>query len=261
MGLARQYNRAFKQQLGHFAAWNPVTDAYAVGDFGGFRDGVFQKLGNIREFGIQPKIQKSATSVGFSFSSTGTKLVRTAAGVTVDTYPPAAVTGTLAVSFSSEYGFFVRTDKLDVQELEAVDAVARQLARTRDSNGRTWKRGWRVVRKVYVATDPVVLGSLESATNFTLAGKVELLQKLEGGKGSLDLQVSSNKASGLQILGGTGPIAFDLFRVRIGGGAGLSFGIGPDAEPDAEPSEPVELELDDDLSVDELDDDAELFSA
>ena len=255
MSLARSYNRLFKRSLLHYAAWSPLTDAYEVGDYGGFRRGVFQKLGNVREFGVDPKPRPSGATVRFSFTSTGAVVVRTAAGATVDTFAADATQAKLDLSFQGNEGFFIRTKDLTVMEMPSVDAVARQLFRKRDDSGRKWRLGWRVVRKVYVADDPAIFASSERQASFSLTGNSALLQQLELGNASADVAVSSSQASSLEIIGGKGPIALDLFRVPTLGRAGLeSFAPGDGAGDEGEP------ELDDDWDEDLEDDPDDLFA-
>lgn len=247
MSLAREYSRLFRRNLLHFATWNPLTDAYEVGDFGLFRRGVFQKLGNVREFGVDPGAKPSASKVRFSYTSTGAVEAQTGAAAQTSA---GGATATMSIGFQGSEAFHVRTQDLTVMEMPSVDAVARKLSRKRDGNGRKWNKRWRIVRKVYLAEDPVILASAEKATTFELSGSTDAISQLGLGKGSADISVKSNRGNTLEILGGKGPIAVDLFRVRVGGGAGLvSFSPGQEAEEEAEP------ELDDEWDDDDLDDD------
>jgi hypothetical protein len=250
MSLAREYTRAFKRNLLHFPTWSPLIDTFEVGDYGAFRQGVFQKLGNIREFGVDPGARTSATKVRFSFSSAGAVVARGGVEATGSGMPQGA-SATLEIGFQGEEAFFVRTRDLTVMEMPAVDEVAFELVRKRDASGRQWKQAWRVVRKVYIAEDPIILASSERQTSFTLSGSAQAIAEVELGKGSAELAVTSSRGSALEIVGGKGPIAVDLFRVKLGGGARLvSFAPG---QSDAEAEEP-ELELDDDWDEELMDD-------
>lgn len=242
MTLARQYNKLLKSRLLHYAAWSPVTDRLEVGDFGGFKRGVFQKLGNIAEFGVDPGGRSGGAATKFVFTSSGTNIVRISGGVEVDVFPDASVEAKLEINFSSENGLYIRTGNLSVTEMDSVDRVAQILRGKRDPSGRRWKTRWKVVRKVYTAMDPTILAASERDAGFTLSGKAEALKALEFGGAALDVSVSSTRQDALQIVGGTGPVAIDLFSVRILGGAGLE-GL------DTEPSEVGE----DDQVVPELD--------
>lgn len=258
MDLASQYAQLVKSRLLHFAAWSPVTDPYEVGDYGAFRRGIFHKLGNIREFGVEPQARLGRSSVSLSFTSAGTTIVRAVGGARVETFPAAATEGELEITCQGDSCIFIRTGELSVTELVGVDSVADRLVGKRDANGRKWALGWRVIRKVYVAVDPVILVSLERGARFSLRGRADALAAVEAGRGSAEISMSSSKADALQIVGGTGPVAFDLFRVRVGGHAQVSFEAGaPPSGPGA--PEVGEPELDDEWPEEVLDDEGELF--
>lgn len=255
MSLARKYNALFKRHLRHFAAWSPVTDRYEVGDFGVFRGGVFQSLGNIREFGVDPQPRAGAAAAKFSYTSSDAVIVRTQAGAEVASFTSDPVQAELSISFTGSSNFYIRTAELTVEEMPAADAVAYQLRGRKDANGRKWRLGWRVVRKVYTAQNPAILASLERDTKIQIAGQAKLLQQLEGGSASADISVNSSRSDVLEIMGQTGPVALDLFRVRVTGRAGLvSFAPGED-----EDESDVGLELDDDWTDEAEDDPQELW--
>jgi len=258
MVLASTYARVMRSRLLHFAAWTPVVDPYGVGDYGACRRGVFHKLGNIREFGVEPRVRPGTCSVSLSFVSEGATMVRTVGGALVEAFPAQPVEGTLELELRGDSSIFIRTGKLSETELVGVDAVAGQLLGQRDVNGRAWKQGWRVIRKLYVATDPVILISSERGARFSLSGRAEALAAIEAGRGSAEVSVSSSQADALQITSGSGPVAFDLFRVRLSGHAQVSFDA---ALPQPESSQQLvgEPELDDEWEDEIDDDDAELF--
>lgn len=258
MDLASHYAEIIRSRLLHFAAWSPVTDPYEIGDYGALRRGVFHKLGNIRELGVEPQVRPGAAAVSLSFTSAGATMVRTMGGARVAAFPAKAVEGTLEIEFQGESSVMLRSGQLAVTELAGVDAVAGRLVRARDGLGRRWKLGWRIIRKLYVASDPVILVASERGARFTLRGRAEALAAVEVGRGAGELSVSCSQADALQIVGGTGPVAFDLFRARLGGHAHVSFG-GVEGRGASETDEQGEPELDDEWSEETLDDEAELF--
>lgn len=258
MDLASYYAQFLRSHLRHFAAWNPITDPYEVGDYGAFRRGLFHKLGNIRELGVEPHVRPGASEVSLAFTSAGATMVRTKCDARVAGSPAQAVEGTLEIDFQGESSVLLRTGRLAVTELVGVDAVAGQLVRARDGLGRRWKLGWRIIRKLYVASDPVILVSSERGARFSLSGRVDALDAFQAGHGAAELSVSCNKADALQIVGGTGPVAFDLFRVRLGGHARVSFG-NVEGRSDSEAAELGVPELDDEWHEEVFEDEAALF--
>ena len=246
MSLPRRYNRLLRKQLRHYAAWHPVGDPYEVGDFGAFRGGIFVKLGNVEEFGVNPNPQPGAAATKLDFTSSGVTTVRTAAGATVDVFPEEPLEAKLDLTFSGDSSFYLRSTELSVAEMPSVDAVAHQLKGKRDANGRRWKLRWKVIRKVYTAVDPAILASAERDASFTLTGRADALKRLELGHASADISVTSTKSDAIKISGGTGPVALDLFKVRVTGSAGLE-------------SVPQLVDLDDDWADEPEDDPKDAF--
>ena len=254
MSLPRRYNRLLRKQLRHYAAWHPVNDAYEVGDFGAFRGGIFVKLGNIREFGIDPDAQPGADATKLDLTSSGTTVTRFAAGAAVDVFPGGDdIEAKLEIRFSGADSYYLRSARLTVSEMPSVDATAHKLKGRRAPDGRRWKRRWKVIRKVYTAVDPVILASAESEAGFTLTGEADALQRLEVGNASADIAVASSDNDAVKIAGGTGPVALDLFRVRITGSAGLESAAGPAEldkawpdEPDDDPKDSFDMTADSD---------------
>ncbi|MEM9455023.1 MAG: hypothetical protein AAGF11_12655 [Myxococcota bacterium] len=267
MKLAKEYNTLLKQRLHHYAAWSPITDRYEVGDFGAFRGGVFQKLGNIREFGVDPKPRIGASTVKFSLTSSGAVMVRTQAGAQVDVFPAQPVEAQLSIQFSGQRCTYIRTNALEVTEMPNVDAAAYQLRGHKDPHGRRWKLGWRIVRKVYVADNPVILASAERNVSFSLTGQADALKQLEVGNASAAIDVSSSASDALRIVGGRGPVALDLFKVRVTGRAALDAfdqqgggGGGGERESEITAREQSEPEFDYDWQDEPDDDPEELFA-
>lgn len=239
MGLAQRYNRTLRRQILHYASWHPVTDPYEVGDYGGFRFGVFQKLGNVREFGVVPKVDIGNSSA-LDFTSSGMTAVRLEAGVEVKVYSNLNVEAELKIAFSGSNSMYVKAAQVNVSAMRSVEEVARQLRKRKE-----WDHRWRIVRKVYTAVDPVILVSTERETSFTLSGKADLLKNLELGKGSVQIPVKASSSRVVKVVGGTGPIALDLFRVRVLGSTELEVSEGKEDDDDIDESEDWASDADD----------------
>ncbi len=216
MGIAQRYNKILRREILHFAAWSPVTDPYEVGDYGGFRQGVFQKLGHIREFGVDPEVD-AGHQAPFDFVSAGVTTVRMEGDAEVKAYSGLDVEAKLAIRFSGKNSIYLKSALVNVATMRSVAAVAAKLRRAKSADGRTWNSGWRVIRKVYTAVDPSILVSTERDTAFTLSGKARALKQLEVGKASLDIAVEVSNANVVKVIGGTGPIALDLFKAGFFG--------------------------------------------
>ena len=53
MGTPQKFNDIIHEHLHAHAAWLPITNTYRLGDYGLIADGVFNKIGNIKDdFGV-----------------------------------------------------------------------------------------------------------------------------------------------------------------------------------------------------------------
>ena len=244
MSIARVINRTLKREIGHYVAWMPLSDSYAVGDYGAFRGGLFQKLGNVAEFGVDPR-PSSGRDVAFTLASSGVTTLRTVAGAEVPVFPDNPVQAELTLGFSKGDGVFLRASAR-VEEMTSVDAVAHALSGAMAADGRSWKRRWKVVRKVYTAKDPLLLAAAESNTEFRISATADVLKAVELAGGHGGLAVTGSRSTAFHLSPGTGPLALDLFSLGWFGGAALETAAAmshhlDDAWPEEPPDDPSDL--------------------
>lgn len=212
MSIPNEFNDIIAKQLNVQAAWLPVTNNFALGDYGVFSDGVFVKMGNIKEYNITFD-QKEAPEASIDFTSAETSVVQFAAGVQVDVIPAGAVDAKITLKFGKEGSFMVKAPTITVVGIENVNQVARQL---KAADG--WKRKWKVVHQTYKAIDAAIISTIAKNTDVTFSGDVKALKEFKFG--SLGLTVSTTKQLGLEIHGKAGVIGLGLFKLKaIGGGA------------------------------------------
>ena len=209
MPLPQRYNRVLRRHTLHFAAWSPISDPYAVGDYGLLRNGVFQKLGHIRDFGVDFGTEQGHP-VAFDFSSTQVSTVRMQADVEVPVFQNVDVAATLTFQFEGDFLALVKSPVVNVEIMRSTQAVARRLDATPG-----WKHRYRVVWKVYSGAPALIVSSLGRGTKVELAGRASALRKFELGDSMVGVRVTSQHD--LKIEGAAGPIALDLFRVRQSG--------------------------------------------
>lgn len=209
MGIPNQFNDIIQKHLNVFAAWIPIVNKYGLGDYGIFSDGVFQKLGNIKDdFGVS-YTEGSGNEASIDFTSSASNVKKFSAGAEVDVIPPAAVNAKVEVGFQNEKSFMVKSPVITVATIENVNAVAINLKAT----GK-WDSKWKVVHQVYSAQDAVIVSTISPNTTLTFGGDVNALQKLK--LGNLGVNISSNKELGLNIQGKSGVIGLGLFKIKTG---------------------------------------------
>ena len=207
MGLPNQFNDIIQSHLNIFAAWVPVVNKYALGDYGFFSDGVFSKIGNITDdFGLTFNTG-SGSNASIDFTSANTRVIKFNAGAEVSVIPEGAVDARIEIEFESATSFLVRSPTITVTTIENINTVANEIKKIKD-----WDGKWKVVHQVYNALDPVIVSSMAAGTKIVFGGEIKALQELK--LGSAGVNISTNKELGLKIQGQNGVIGLGLFRVR-----------------------------------------------
>jgi hypothetical protein len=206
MPLPQRYNRLLRRHTLHFAAWSPITDPQKLGDYGLLDRGVFRKLGNIAEFGVDFSTE-SGNAAAWDFTSTVKTQVRIQAGVQVPIFDDSNIEARLKIEFDGQFAALVKSPEVRVEAMQSIHAVAKRL---QAAGG--WKPRFRVISKVYTAEQPLIVASLGNSTVIELSGTAKVLRKLELGEATIGVSVIGEHQ--LKLVGNSGAIAIDLFRVR-----------------------------------------------
>lgn len=205
MGLPKQFNDAIESQLNVFAAWLPVTNAYQLGDYGIIADGVFAKMGNIKEFAVD-FVRGQGKEASIDFTSASTKVTNFAAGVEVDVIPEGAVNAKVSFKFEREKSFLIKSPSINVDTIENVNEVGNKLM-----DHPKWDRKFKVVFQTYFAKEVAIMSTIDANTEIIFDGDVKALQKLN--VGNVNVGFSSNRKLGLELKGTEGVIGLGLFQI------------------------------------------------
>lgn len=232
MGTPAKLNKIMKRELVANVAWIPIANTFALGDYGLFQGGVFQKLGNIAEYGVEGTPVDSP-DVSLDFASSSTKVARFVGGMGVNVIPQGVTDAEAEIrfGFEKERSFLLKAATVHVEETQDVQRIANELA-AQDA----WRHKWWVVRKTFRAHDAAVYSTLTANTTLTVHGRADALKAFEIGDVRLGVDVSTDKELGLEFTGAEGVVALNLFRVRAHGGPRLlGRAAGSDAayDPDA----------------------------
>ncbi|MBD2753435.1 hypothetical protein [Spirosoma validum] len=240
MGLAAQFETIIERQLNVHAAWVPVTTPYKLGDYGLISDGVFQKLGNIKdEFNVS-FTEGTGEDATLSFVSDNTIVVDTSAGAEVTVSPESDIKANITYKFQNDKSFLVKAPIINVSVIENVNQVAQQLKKVD-----AWRRVYKVVFQVYVAQNPLILSTVTGDTDVTIGGSGSALPQFNIGNASASFSLKTTKELGLNISGKTGVIALGLFKLSLIGG-NVSF-LGAEENDNVEPENLNEKSLADDI--------------
>lgn len=207
MGLAKDFNDIIQQHLNVFAAWIPVVNAYKLGDYGMFSDGVFTKMGNITDdFGIT-FTSGTGQEASIDFTSANTKIIKFNGATQVDIIPAGAAEAKVEIEFESEKSFMIKSPQITVVTIDNMNTVAENI-----KNLDKWDSKWKIVHSVYNAIDPILISTMKAGTKIIFSGEVTALEQLRLGKAGINL--STNRELGLNIHGKNGNIGLGLFRVK-----------------------------------------------
>ncbi|MGK5681139.1 hypothetical protein [Actinoplanes sp. URMC 104] len=213
MGTARKFSKVLHSELDVHAAWMPVTNTFALGDYGVISDGVFVKMGNIAEYGVS-----FATAAGaptrLRFRSDGTRVTKFLAGAEVPTIPLVQLEASIRIEFAREDSFYIDAPVLTVASMEDVARVGEAL---RHAEG--WRRRYRVVSATYTGEGCTVISARRAGSTFELSATADVLHLLELGQVRGGITLSGEDAAGLEVLGASGVLGLRLFKLRLFGGA------------------------------------------
>ncbi|MFL5810717.1 MAG: hypothetical protein ACJ749_14435 [Flavisolibacter sp.] len=210
MGQANLFNDIIQRDLNVFAAWLPITQNYTLGDYGLFSDGVFAKLGNIKEFDVSFE-QSKGPDVKIDYTSSRTRVIKFAAGGEVDVIPAGAVDAKITFKFEDANSFLIKAPVINVTAIGNVQQVASKLKGTKG-----WKKDWKVVYEVYNAQEAVVMSTKEAGTEVTFSGNASALKELK--LGNAGIEFNTNKKLALDLQGNSGVIGLGLFKLKLIGG-------------------------------------------
>lgn len=209
MGLAAQFETIIERQLNVHAAWMPITTPYKLGDYGLITDGVFQKLGNIKDDFNISFTEGTGQDATLSFVSDNTTVVDVNTGAQVNLNPQADIKANVTYNFQKDKSFLVKAPVINVSVIENVNQVAMQLKQASD-----WRNKYKVVFQVYVAQNPLILSTVEGGTEVTIGAAASALPQFNIGNASASFSLKTNKELGLNISGKTGVIALGLFKLN-----------------------------------------------
>lgn len=214
MGLAQKYADTLARDLACRAAWPPVANVVALGDFGLVSGGVFVPLGNVtRDFGVAIERRPESQPARFDFVSRSTRTRRIVGGVDVADFPDEPVEAELRFEFEDAASLVLKAGELYTQEIGNSAAV---LSTLRNLPG--WRRKYRLVRQVWSCRRALVLSSAAPMARVSLRAKASVLRRVEIGDVDSDVSVSSDSGVGLELIGRGGVLGVGLVRSGWFGG-------------------------------------------
>lgn len=212
------FNRIIHKQLARHAAWLPTISPFMLGDYGFFDGGVFRRIGNVKQLGVQfNELPGGSSRLKF----------RTESGLTVKFFvdgegevpqlPATDAEARIEYHYERARSFILNAPTLSSVAIDGVASMAHQISKL---------PGWRffrytVVTELLTADSATLLATSTRGSTLNVSGQANVLRDFHGGKVAAGVTVSSNKSLSLDLVGERGPCALGLIRVKRGGGVSL----------------------------------------
>jgi hypothetical protein len=216
MGTPRLFDEILKDRVKISAAWYPVTNAFDIGDYGVLSEGIFVKLGNIRnDFAIFPQREAGPPSI-LNFTSKGTNIVRVAGNIKVEAFDDTNVDSKLRVEFSRENSFLLKA-RLTVSQMANLNQVAYSIYH--HPQWEHWRYKYRVVSATYTGENCALISSTSANSSIELEGKANALKQLDVGAVAVGVGIRNRNEIGLDIVGQSGVVGLSFFKLTWWSGA------------------------------------------
>lgn len=230
--LARALGRVMRRNFKMNAAWLPLTTPFRLGDYGLWRGGVFQPLGNVTDdFGVKVDAD-DGEPITLDFESKGVVVVDEDAGASGTTKGANVVDGEvgLVIRAAQSQSFVIKAPTLTSRRMTNVAKVAAAIDALRDDDkGPPWSWRYKIVTEIFTGENVTILATIESDTTIRLTGKADTAREVLSA--AIKADVSADKSLGLSFTGAAGPVGIRLVRVKNSGRVAVSFGLEEDGAP------------------------------
>lgn len=214
MGITRTYAKILHRELMCRAAWPPLANGLALGDYGLMSGGVFVALGNVTtDFGVAVVSGPESPQAKLDFVSQSTTTFRSAAQVEVPYFPNTPVDAELRFEFADAESLVLKANPLVTREMQNVRAA---LAMLEQKVG--WRRKYRMVRQLWICRNALILSSIATGARISLRAQARVLRDLDLGNVAANIAIGSEQGVGLHFVGLEGVIGLGLVRLGVLGG-------------------------------------------
>lgn len=213
MTLIKKYDKTLRNRVALRAVWLPGTEI-KVGDIMLIKDGALLSLGNLIDENISYTVSSIGEAQSLNMQSKGVSqsLVQNGARISLAKLD-ASADAELKISFNSENSYFLRTPSLKGYGMNQAMKVARKVAKLPE-----WDHLKNyVVLKVWRAEDFSFLGTLDENSELSFQGKGECIRNMINKGISTGVSRSGSSSMNLEIMGKSGPIVMQVFRVKRNG--------------------------------------------
>ena len=213
MSIIKKYDTRLRKKIALRAVWLPGT-YIKVGDILRLKNDAFVSVGNLKDYDISfsEKIIAEDHSIKIQSQGVSCTLSQNKANINVSKLAT-EIEADLKISFNAENSYFIRIPKLQGMGLDQALMVSHKIAEIPNWD---FRKNY-IVHKIWIADDFVFLGSTKKGINLTFTGKGEAIKNLLDNGISSNTSVKGQNELGFEILGKSGPIVMQVFRVKRDG--------------------------------------------
>ncbi len=213
MSLVKKYDKTLRRRVALRAVWLPGTEV-RVGDIMLLKDGALVSVGNLEGENIPYSVSSIGDAHSLSLKSKGVSqlLIQNGAKISLSKLDT-ALDAELKISFKEENSYFLRTPVMSGVGMNMAMNIAREIAKlTNWDHLRNY-----VVHKIWRAEDFSFLGNLEGTSEVSFEGKGEFIKNIITNGISSGLSKTNSKSMNFEVMGKSGPIVMQVFRVKRNG--------------------------------------------
>lgn len=180
-----------------YANWQPGSPM-ELGDYGLITNHIFNRIGNIRDEGLDFEVRQDTSADQYEFtSSSETEFVFTAAG-SGSGGGVGSVKAGLEIKFSRANSVFFNAAGCRINSIRNIKALGDELIR-RDEQGR-WKRHFAVVTSLVEAGATTIVVAGSSNASISLEAKAEGVQEIDLADAALELGLKRQKNVAFKVV-------------------------------------------------------------
>ncbi len=213
MSLIKKYDKTLRRKVALRAVWLPGTQV-RVGDIMLLKDGALLSVGNLKGENIPYNVSSIGEAQSIKLQSSGVSKTLTQNGAQVSLEKlDTSIDAELKISFNDENSYFLQTPILSGIGLNNAISIARRIAEIP-----SWDhlRNY-VVHKVWRAEDFVFLGNLDNKAEISFSAKGEFIKNILSKGISSGVHISGGHSMNLEVMGKSGPVVMQVFRVKRNG--------------------------------------------
>jgi triacylglycerol lipase len=212
MALGSQYCKQIREELRRHANY-PPNKLVELGDFGVLDDHVFERLGNLRQFGVTFNTIDGTGRSSFQFKTKGNVDFHLIAKGDVQAGGITAVRAGLELKFSHEDAVFFVAAECTTKAIDNLLALESALISL--LNQGRWQTEFYVVTEINAATKTTAIASADKDCEIKLEASSPAIEAIELGDANLELRVKRSRNTSLEVVTEKGQVPLiQLSRLR-----------------------------------------------